>query len=253
MELSQGAIEAIQKPVREAEQLTKAVAILDSPDPRKKFLVQSGKHEEIAVPPPFRKHLVGSLTDLISYAEKHPKGVVWHSHSAVVLLLDDEDRRDSVVFPLDISDAWKKLKELDAEMTPLSQRDFVRLLRFYLGASPATVTTFRKLTFQSQVNAVGEIQKTKESLGRSIEAEVQGTSDLPEELIFNVPIYENIGERQLYPVRLFLEYDAQAQRIYAVPEPGVLIELEETHQADIRQRLGAGLDKKDIPVYYGRP
>ena len=251
MELTQGAIEAIQKPVRDAEALTKAVQILDTPDPRKKLLVQSGKHEEIAVPPPFREHMVGSLADLIAYAEKQPKAVVWHYPAGVVLILDDDDRRDRVKFPLEFSDAWAKLKELDGGLTPLAQKDFVRLLRIHLGASAATITVFRKLNFQTQISGGGEIQKTRESLGKSIEAEVQGTSDLPEDLVVSVPIYETAGERQTYSVRLLLEYDAQAQRILVTPEPGLLAELEETHQADIRSRLEAGLI--EVPAYFGKP
>lgn len=257
MSLTEGAILAIQKPVRDAEQLTKAVQIVDLPDPRKKLLVQSGQHEEIAVPPPFRNHTVGSLVDLISYADGKTKAVVWHSPESVVLILDDDDRRDCAVFPLVLSDAWEKLKKLDGQLTPLTQKDFIRLLRFVLGASAATITVFRKLSFQTQINGGGEIQKSRESLGNSIAAEVQGTADLPEELIVSVPIYQNAGERQVYSVRLLLEYDGQAQRILVTPDQGLLAELEEAHQADIRSRLTAGLvddeEHPAIPVYFGQP
>jgi len=258
MELTQGAIEAIQKPVREAEALTKAVQLIDGPDPRKKLLVQAGKHEEVAVPPPFRNHCVGSLADLIAYAKRQPEAVVWHCPECVILILDDKDRRDRTKFELTFSSAWRTLQQLNDGFMPLTQKDFVRLLRVQLAASPATVTIFRKLSFQMQINGAGEVQKSRESLGKSIEAEVQGTAELPEDLLVTVPIYETAGERQTYSVRLLLEYDAQAQRILVTTEPGLLAELEEQHQQDIRSRLVAGLtaDERDepmIPVYFGRP
>ena len=69
MDLTQGAIEAIQKPVREAEALTKAVVLLDYPeDPTRKLLVQSGQHEVLNVPPPLRKHQVGIANDELDHS-----------------------------------------------------------------------------------------------------------------------------------------------------------------------------------------
>jgi hypothetical protein len=260
MELTEGAVRAIQDPVREAEKLTKAVTIVDTPDPRKKLLVQSGSYKEIVVPATFRKHQVSSLADLIAYGRR-TGGVVWHSVCGVTLLLDDEDRRDSVQFALQCSDAWKQLKQMNDGGKSLTQKMFIRLLRLYLGASPATVNIFRRMDFQTQIKSGGEITKSKESLGRSIEAEVQGSSDLPEDLTVEVPIYENVGERQTYVVRLLLEYDAQNSQILVMPEPGLLTELEYSHQNDIHDRLEAGLlgddestkAAKPIAIYHGTP
>ena len=237
MEFTADAVKAIQQPAIDAERLTKAVTIVDSPDPRQKWLVQSGRYETVAVPPPFRKHLVRSLLDLIAYATDLTKAVVWHCPEGVVLVLDDDDRRDTVYFPLEFSEAWTKLCAIE-QQSALTQKDMIRLLRFYLNASAETITLFRKLDFKVISEGGGEIQKSKESLGRSITAEVHGAADLPEELFVEVPIYSNCGERQEYKVRLLLEYDAQAQRIVVVPKPGRIAELEEEHQTDIRASSG---------------
>jgi hypothetical protein len=266
MDLTQGAIEAIQKPVREAESLTKQLTVVDHPDQRLKLLVQSGKHEKVIVPPPFRRHSVATLADLIAYANHEQESravddpeqeaptartVVWHSADKVVLVLDDEDRRDTVTFPLLLSDAWKMLLQLETQPEPMTQRTFITLLRRYLGCGPGTTQQFRKLNFHSKSDAVAETMRTRESLGNSVEAEVIGTSELPDDLIVEVPIYASQGERQAYPVRLLLDYDVQTQRIAAVPEADLLDTLVDRHQSDIHDRLRSELI--DVPVYYGSP
>jgi hypothetical protein len=263
VELTEGAIKAIQAPVREAEQLTKAVAFIDTPDPRSKLLVQSGKHELFSVPPPCRKHFVQSLEDLITYARTcQADPVIWHGGGAVTLILDDSDRRDLVVFTLSWSAPWNKLRQIEDQDAPVAftQKELIRLLRFYLKANEVLITAFRRLSFQAIIGGAGDVGKSRESLGRTIEAEVQGAADLPEEIVVRVPIYTNTGEREEYPVRLLLEYDGQAQRILLLPEPGALDQLQEQHQADIHSRLSAALGEDDpqdnakaVPIYFGKP
>ena len=70
MDITEGAIKAIQQPAIDAEKLTKAVTILDYPgDTHKRILVQSGKHEVLSVPPAPRNHHVHTLVDLVEYAK----------------------------------------------------------------------------------------------------------------------------------------------------------------------------------------
>ena len=251
MDITQGAIEAIQKPVREAEQLTKAVTIMDVPgDARRKLLVQSGQHEFINVAPKLRDHTVGTLADLINQALLYDHGSIWFAGESVTLLIDDADRRERVTFCLCFSDAWLELLKLK-ERGPLSQKDVIRLLKMYLGASSATIAVFRKLDFESRIKTSGQVDRGRESLGKSVESQVQGTADLPEELMVTVPIYSAPGERQTYDVKLLIDYDVQAARILIEPEPDLLDELVEKHLEDIRDRL-----QKDLPdyqIYFGNP
>lgn len=251
MDITQGAIEAIQKPVREAEQLTKSVTIMDLPgDARRKLLVQSGAHEFFNVPPPLRSHTVGSLADLINQALLYDHGSIWFDKNAVTLLIDDADRRERITFILFFSDAWKEICRL-GERGAMSQKDAIRLLKNSLGASSATVAIFRKLDFESRIKTSGQVDRGRESLGKSVESQVQGTADLPEELMVTVPIYSVSCERQTYDVKLLIDYDVQAARILIEPEPDLLDELVEKHLEDIRERL-----QKDLPdyqIYFGTP
>ena len=251
MDLTQGAVEAIQKPVREAEQLTKAVTILDYPgDPTRKLLVQSGKYQELLVPPPLRSHHVFTLADLVSHALLHERGSIWITAKNVVLLTDAADRRERVTFPLERSEAWRQLEALN-ERGALSQKDVIRLLKNYLGCSSGMVAIFRKLDFESRIKTSGQVDRSRESLGKSVEAQVQGTADLPEELTVSVPIYVSVGERQTYTIPLLIDYDVQAARILIEPEPDVLAETITAHLEDIRERLNK--DLPDYQVYFGVP
>jgi hypothetical protein len=254
MDLTECAVLAIQRPAIEAESLKKQLSIVDSPDPRCKYVVQAGTHVAVSVPPPFRQHKVYSLQDLIACycARESSNQVLWHSAGEVVLILDDEDRRDRVTFPMPFSDAWDLLRKLDVQKQPLTQRDFIRMLRIYFGANEAVITAFRKLDWQTHIKTAGELDRGKESLGRAIESEVRGTRDLPEDLCFEVPIYDCCGERDCYSVRLLLEYDVQSQSIYAIPVSDILDEMVELHQRLVFDRLRAALGES-ARIYFGIP
>lgn len=262
MELSQGAVEAIQKTAREAEINKAHVQLLKGPDPRKMILVQGTTHEEIDVPPEHRCHQVFSLTDLVEAVKRQDAPVVWHSAEKVVCILDDADRRDRIEFELQASDAWRQLAVLDEQGRAFTQKEFIRLLKTYLGASPATVAVFRALDFQTQIRGAGEVQKGRESLGNSVLSEVKSSgAELPDDLTVSVPIYSTPGEREPVTVRLLLDYDVTQNppRIFVQPEPDLLADLLDRHQQDIRERLEEGLGTKDetadkeVPIYYGVP
>jgi len=252
MDLTEGAVKAIQEPVKLAESLTKVVEIKDYPgDPTHKIVVQSGKYTLIDVPPPQRAHQLLTLADLMVLANRYKDGSIWYLMNKIVLLLDDNDRREFVVMPLELSTPWKLLMKLQ-EHGPLTQKDTIRLLK-QLGLNAAVIAVFRKLDFESRIRSSGQVDKGRETMGKSIEAQVQGTAELPEEVCVSVPIYITPGERQTYTVRLTVDYDvAQSPpRILIEPEPDVLEEIVEQHMADIRERL-----EEELPgyqIYHGCP
>lgn len=266
-DLSEGAIKAIQSTAREAEINLKAVMLMDSPDPRKKFLIRGQKHEEISVPPPARKHHVYTLVDLLDYAGRmigaesdpdapraeKPALVIWHNVVGVTLVLDDADRRDTVFFPLEKSAAWKLLAKIEEQgVAQLAQRDFIRLLKNEFAVSEAIVAQFRKIDFRVMKQAQGNVNRGKESLGKSIEAEVSsGGQELPEEVEVVVPIYLNAGEGETYSVRLLLDYDAETAKILITVEADALEKRVQAHQASIHGRCSSTL--ADVPVYFGAP
>ena len=263
MDITEGAVKAIQSTAREAEMNLKAVSFLQGPDPRKQYLVRGKEHTEIPVPPPPRRHTVHTLQDLIAFADQvaelaeaaddTAKLVIWHCHEKVTLVIDDDDRRDTVTFPLEYSSLWTILRQIDEQGTlAFTQKDFVRMLRKDFAVSEAVITEFRKIDFRVLSQSGGEVGRGKESLGKSIEAEVRtGAQELREELDVEAPIYVNPREDQPYRVRLLLDYDATAAKILVSLQADCLAKCELAHQANISTRCGEG--ESEAAVYFGQP
>ena len=256
MEVNEKAIKLIQDTAVDA---AKATLVELGSDGREALVNVGGKVTAYAIAPKPRQHHVGSLADLANYAIASTTGktVVWHDEKCCVLVLDDVDRRDLVLFTLIQSPAWIALKRLETDKPALNQRDFINLLRLVLDVDAAVVSVFRKLTWKAATETKGEISRTKESLGKSIMGEVSGVSEIPEHLDIQVPIYETLGETTEYLVRCLVEPDTVNERLQLVPAPGEMQRLLDRHQCDIQRRLEEAFSDEDnpkaIPVYYGRP
>lgn len=242
------ALQLIQETAQQAEK----VSILDtSEDGRKVFYDVQGNREQRDAPPPNRQHLVESVADLIEYAIGHPDAVVYHNWDRVVLVLDDSDRRDQVTFRLVKSSQFSRLAEMQSAPTWVSQRAMLLTLRLELGVPPEYVSPFRKLNWTGSQATSSTVGQARESLGKDIHAEVNSADGLPDELVIQVPVYQNPGERTPQAVCCGLEIDVAQQTFLLSPFPGQLSLAEEIAQLYIHERLVDGLS--GIPCYYGSP
>lgn len=260
MEMSADALRILINTSQEA----KAARVLDiRGDGRTQYVDQNGELTPVVVAPRVRSHHVFSLDDLIVYggqvAERQseaPTCVVWHDTDGVVLVLDDSDRRDTVTFELNFSSQFRVLRELAEKRPSMQQQAFVRMLRISLQIDEAIIAIFRKLDWKSTTHTKGETLPDRESLGRSIEAQVQGTSGIPDSIVVPTPIYTNLGEDNLYNVNCLVEFDALNATIQLLPAAGEFERVLDRHQAAIRVRLEKPLqDAKGprVPIYYGTP
>jgi hypothetical protein len=243
--------------IQETAQKAQRAAIVDVPGDGRHVYMQQGDHvDKLEVPPACRTHVVHSLAELIAYAlnQANPKPIVWHGMEGVVLLTDDADRRDRVVFPLTQSARFKVLCKLAEETVLMQQAAFVKLLRIQLGLDNLVVVSkFRKLDWAVGNEGQSEVRHGADRLGKSITAKVQGIDELPEELDVPVPVYQQTGEREEYVVRCAIEIDAVNQRFQLVPLPDELERVMDLAQDSIGKRLAGGLDECKVPVYYGVP
>lgn len=262
MNMPKETLELIQKTAQEAQQ----ARILDLPgDGRTKCVNIADKLNFVTIPPAARDHKVESLEDLAAYAcrvaahnaieglaDKNP--VVWHDDEAVILVIDDTDRRDTVTFALTISRQFGVLRQLRNCPAWLEQRDFINLLRLDLGLDNiGLVDQFRRLDWKASSENQSTIGHGKESLGKSIQAEVQGVEKLPDELDVRVPVFSNPGVDEKYCVACAIEIDTRNQRLCLVPLPCELEKAAGLAQEDIHERLAAAMDEIDVPVYFGAP
>jgi hypothetical protein len=230
-------------------------------DPENILVSQGDKYEVRAIPPGRIAHVVLSLDDLVAYArrceesdaEENPTPrSVWHNAEQVVLLLDDEDRRDRVTFALQPSEAFETLSKLQGpDKGWMPQAAFVRLLKIDFGVSPAIVAAFRVLDFKRGDASHGDVQHARETLGKSVEAAVQGTAAIPEDLMISIPLYRTAGETAIQHVRCAVEINPVQGLFKLTPLPQELDAVVQAHQADLHERL-----QKQLPecgVFYGTP
>lgn len=230
--------------------------ILEVPsDGRTVVIEHKGELIDRTVPPDLRNHTVESVADLASAAKRwKPDPAIWIDGKQIVLIPDDQDRRDRVTLPLKQSAVFSCVKKL-AEQPKMDQQQLIRLLRHELrnAVNIATIlTAVRKIKFRSLTQGHADIQHGNESLGRQIESEVVGADAIPEGLTVPTNVFSNPGEIDLvFPVTLSLEIDVSAQKFLLKPMPDEIERVEDQALADIRERIEDGLP--GVPVFFGRP
>ena len=209
------------------------------------------------VPAEHRDHDVALLESLFSLALKfNGEGApcFWVSHEKVVLVIDDEIRRDFATFHVLHSEPFKWLAEGgDDEM---QHRELIRVLRVLfrgcLDAHPGLLEVIRNMKFRNSSDGLSEIAVGKESMGRSIESAVSFSGAAPpDEIILRVPLSVNMGEEFTATIVCHLDIDTQQAKFSLRPMPG-----------EIDREVGIYLDGIDsrlqeaagsIPVYFGTP
>lgn len=224
-------------------------------DGRKVYIDQGGQLTTIDVAPALRKHTVQSVADLIEAAKRwNAKPTIWVSDNAIVLVTDDEDRRDVVTMPLTKSAGFLRLEALEKNPT-LDQLGMLRTLRIDLKGTAGRadlLTVIRSLKWRQSASGHVDVQQGKESLGKVIENEVTGAGAIPEEVMVSVPVYSNPGEsKKSYPVACDLEVIASEQVFRFRPVADELRNTLTLAQGEIVGYLGTALP--DVAVFFGTP
>jgi len=262
------------KIIQDTAQRAQKLELIPSPfDSRAAYLRLEDRYESIDVPPPLRNHFVCSLDDLVEYAKPlagarltgpdaadEPQGrlpelagtgpVIWHSPQAVILILDDADRRDRVTFGLTFSQPFILLVGIAQNPAPMSQREFVRMLKISLRVPEPLVGPWRALNWSVISEAMGEVTAGVDRMGKQVNARVAGTSALPNDLTVHVSVYNEPGERRQYPIQCDIEMDPASQRLLLIPQEGELQDAIQLSQADIRDRI---IGRLACPVFFGSP
>jgi hypothetical protein len=206
---------------------------------------------------PARGH---NACDLESFAAivgdygKKDEATVWHKDNTVVAVLDAGDasyRDDSVRWLLTASEKFKALTQ-DAPR-PRAHAEFVRFLvqtlRDELDASaPGLLGTIRNLKFRSADEQTGDIKQGRESMGRSIEAEITGAAELPETVLVKVRRWASLD--YVATVECLLVLDVQERKLSLRPLADQLEQAENGAQGWLHGQLSGAVE---CPVYFGTP
>lgn len=208
---------------------------------------------------PPRQHAAGSLPDLIALANRFKdegeSPVVWYDRTGVRLVINDNSHRDDKVsLELKESDLFRAVTALDPRQW-YEPKAFVRLLRVNLfGAlDPETLLkAVKKVKFESGQATSAENARTKESLGRSITAQVTAAADLPEYVTLSTHVYTTPGVETRVGILAAVEVDPHAEKFQIVVVPDEIEKAYAAVMSSLADKLKSGLSD-GIPAYQGNP
>lgn len=225
---------------------------IDNGDARALHFFVRGERVAVEIPPPDRNHQVHTLEGLLLAVERYgTDGALWHDQERITLVTNDCDRRERVTLRLTISEHWRIISALG---TPLTQRDFVRLLRHDLrGCVPDTLLpAIAKIEVASSSGQRNEINPGRERGTREFAVELATSGEIPEQFTALATVYSNEGLRQVRPVICSLDYSLPPAQVAFVVKPlpdQIELSMQEA-QRDLHQYL---TDKVEIPVFCGTP
>lgn len=238
-------------------------------EPRKVLIESNGQYKEYDLPPPILKATVLEIDDLIRLAiadgVPQPRSV-WHHYESIVLVLDDEDRRDTVTMPLPKTELFQWVERCAKAPDRLDQRAFLLLLKRELEyvVTPEQMLDFvavlQAIKFRRSDQTEADLSKRgTEGLGRQIEKECTGADKLPEYLTVQVPVYRNAPEVPPAEINIFVTIDFDKEQFVLSPSPDRVAQSLDGAQMILgdmlRQRIekDAPKDGQKISVYFGKP
>lgn len=220
-----------------------------------------GSLEYVRATPPKRSHYASDVATLAAivkrFAEQGKHIVsVWYSQQGVLALLDDDDRHDRAILPLSLSSFVVALRKLEHTRTWLTQVEFIQLLRITLAgclSSSNILSSVRSVKFRQLAQGERDVQHGKVSLGKSLEAELNGASTIPEEMSLWVPIFPGVVDAAIM-IPVALDVDPVAEKFLLQPLPGSV----DAAIREAEKRLGALVRAalegvENVAIHYGCP
>lgn len=159
---------------------------------------------------------------------------VWIGTDKVQIVLDEEGkRRDTVVYTMIKSKSFDTLRKLEeAPNSWATQKELLSTLRIELGGvfEPRNlVDRVRTIKFKSDGSGLSVVSNSRDTFGRTVEAEVLGLGDspFPEDVVVFAPVFDDLlgadNTPVRFPVMCAFDVDAANQRFRLVPKAGELV------------------------------
>lgn len=248
-----------------SDQAVRASApIKDAFDPTKPYVWRDAKGEikMFGSAVEFRAHRVETIDDIAQFYRDHSSNEasssIFYMRDRVVLLIDDEDRRDRVTLALSLS---PQLVCLDQMKGAVEQSALIRTLRttLYGCFSPdlKLVDALRNLKWNDETSGQSDIQRGRASIGSAIRRELTGLEAMPEYIHFTVPVFASKVEHKAI-IRCLFDPDEKTKRIILEPLPGEIDRALFMAEEEIGRRLALALKSGEdgsVPcfLYHGSP
>lgn len=193
--------------------------------------------------------------DHSSEGEEYVAGV-FVSDDQIQVVVEDGSTRTNNTLNLPLHPAFRHLLNWQ-RLTPVSQKDLVRLLRTELRehVDPALIATFSRLRFTDNNDTLSEVRPTSKALDVSIRQRVATDSgqDAPETIRFHVPVYDIREARgDQYGVEVYVEYDYEKKAFLLLTVHSDLRAARESAVAELMDDLKTHAGDR-FPVFYGLP
>lgn len=185
-----------------------------------------------------------------NYDPEKKSSIVFYDENGLTFFFDESDRRERARCQLTFSEQFRWL--FGNSSARFQQRDFLNVLRItFHGCRPEgsdIVRTLRDLKWSNHSETGGSLQHGQESLGSHIEARVTTQSNIPEEILLTIPIWQEFGVT--HPVLCAIDISVADRTFRLVPFPQQLEMAVESGLDAIAELL----NHSSIPkVYRGRP
>lgn len=238
-------------------QKAKAVQFETHPQlPTKVFVRHGDELQEKDAPAPFRSHGLAGLDDLVNaLADKAiaPAPEVYVAANRVRAFLNRADRRELVTVDLVETKRFKLVTELQTPRS-MQPKEAVKMLKLDLhgGNVAQVIQPLSRIEFTRTGTGRTSVDHGKESLGRSVEAQVQNAKDVPEAFDLAVPVWSTSGFDRfgvLVKFGLYLDLEAQTVELRVLAD-----EIERVRNqalVAVVRELGARLE--GVPIFLGTP
>jgi len=214
-----------------------------------------GSFEKKEAGPKARNHRLITLDEVVRFATEKgsESSVIWYDRGGIVIVVDDETRRDFATLSLNLTPQMVLLQHLEKNKPGFDQKAFRKMLRIELGdcqRDPRLLNWVSDLKFANMSGAIGQFSNNRESLGTDIDAQaVSGAGECPDDVALDVRTFDDpqLPERQ--GIRCAFDFSPQEREFRLVPYPLEVhnaIELEVTF---IGEKLRGSTD---VPCFRGR-
>lgn len=191
------------------------IKLLDRKDKVVLYNRAAGTVGTVELPSDPRRYRVLTIEDFAAacYRWRGDHGVVFHADQEVVYLLDDTDRRERVVLPLEYTATFAIVAQLQDKQ--FDQRGFLRLLRFDLAdvIPPNLVSAIQKIEVVTSGNQRSEITPGRERGTREFAADLTASGEIPDRVECVVPVYQTPGLDVPVQIKFALEYTLPPQPV----------------------------------------
>ena len=195
-----------------------------------------------------------TLDSLMAWLANHSELTersIWVGEEGVKVVFDPKYRDDVATLVLEDSEEFQALGSLPRKFSQKSLRFFLRSTFDAGGDVEKVLEAIKTVDFSRQSDGTSTVEHGRESLGKSVEAKVQGATEIPERFTVECARWATDGLRMKVPISLMLDVDFQDECFVLKPGPN---ELNKFHCAAVSHLVSLlRNDQTSTPVYHGSP